>query len=302
LKGTLYVVSTPIGNVGDITERAKSTLRGADIVAAEDTRATKILLGILGIKNNTISNHKFNEKYRVEYLLTQLENGKNIALVSDAGTPCISDPGGIIVRAAVERQIAVVSVCGASSVITALSLCGFCFDTFTFYGFLPKEINGIRKLIGSARKNGAMASVFFESPKRVKKSLTVFNEEASEAELCLCNDLTKTHERIYRGTPRRILEELCENPSAEKGEYTLVADLGNVAETSIEHVQSSEAMLVDHIVKNGCTIKEAVNALAETNKSSISKKEFYKAALNLRTILTESLFRENANESENRPE
>jgi 16S rRNA (cytidine1402-2'-O)-methyltransferase len=301
LKGTLYIVATPIGNVGDITDRAKLILREADIVAAEDTRATKILLKILGIKNKTISNHKFNEKHQVEYFLSKLEKGKNIALVSDAGTPCISDPGGIIVKAAAEREIAVVSVCGASSVTTALSICGFCFDSFAFYGFLPKEINGIRKLVESVRKSGIAASVFFESPRRVKKSLEVFDKEAPEANLCLCNDLTKMHERIYRGTPRKILEELCENPSAEKGEYTLVADLGVISETPIDFSQSNEALLVDQIVKNGCSIKEAINALTETYKGSISKKEFYNASLNLRTILSESYSYGNITEKINKP-
>jgi len=288
LKGTLYVVATPIGNAGDITDRAKIILSEADIVAAEDTRTTQILFNILGIKNKTVSNHKFNEKHQVDYLLAQLEAGKNVALVSDAGTPCISDPGGIIVRAAAERDIPVIGVCGASSVITALSVCGFCFGTFSFYGFFPREINGIKKLIDAARKSGVAVSVFFESPKRIKKTIEVFADVAPQAELCLCNDLTKMYERIYRGTPGKILSELYSNPSAEKGEYTLVANLERIQEESVDGGLTCEAMLTDHIVKNGCSIKEAVSALAEKNKGSITKKDFYKAALNLKVIFSDS--------------
>ena len=278
-------MATPIGNVGDITDRAKRILSETDIVAAEDTRTTQILFKLLGIKNKIVSNHKFNEKHQVDYLLSQLDNGKNIALVSDAGTPCISDPGGLIVKAAAEREISIVGVCGASSVITALSVCGFCCGSFAFYGFLPRETKEIRKAIEAARKSCAAVSVFFESPKRVKKTMEIFAEETPGAELCLCNDLTKMYERIYRGTPEKILNELQGNPSAEKGEYTLAADLGGAPEAAAESALSYESMLVDHIIKNGSSLKEAVNALAQTYKGSIAKKDFYAAALNLRSAL-----------------
>jgi len=259
----------------------------ADIVAAEDTRTTQILFMLLGIKNKTVSNHKFNEKHQVDYLLGQLETGKNVALVSDAGTPCISDPGGVIVKAAAERGIDIIGVCGASSVITALSVCGFCFGAFAFYGFLPREEKDIRKLIETARKSGAV-SVFFESPRRVKKSMAIFAEEAPEAEICLCNDLTKMYERIYRGTPGEVLDELQSNPSAEKGEYTIVANPGKAPETVIESRPSCEAMLVDHIIRHGGSLKEAVNALALLHKGSITKKDFYAASLKLKTLFSES--------------
>ena len=285
MKGILYIVATPIGNASDITGRAKQVLSTVDIVAAEDTRTTQTLFHILDIKNKTVSNHKFNEKRQVDYLISELERGKNIALVSDAGTPCISDPGGIIVSAAAERGIHVVGVCGASSVITALSVCGFCFEIFTFYGFLPKESKEIKKLIQSVRKSSVTTSVFFDSPKRIIKSLTVFADETPDAQLCLCNDLTKKYERIYRGTPQSILDELLDNPSAHKGEYTLVANLGNLSEAVIDISQTHEAMIIDYVVKNGCSIKDAVNALAKTHKGSITKKEFYAASLNLRSLL-----------------
>ena len=292
MKGTLYIVATPIGNAGDITDRAKRILNEADIVAAEDTRTTQILFKILGIKNKTVSNHKINEKSQVDYLLSELENGKNVALVSDAGTPCIADPGGVVVKAAAQRGFGVVGVCGASSVIAALSVCGLYFDSFAFYGFLPKAAKDIKTAIINARKNGVAASVFFESPKRIKKTLQVFADETPGAELCLCNDLTKMYERIYRGTPQSILDELGGNPSAEKGEYTLVAALGRAGETGksgetiTQSTQTHEAMLVDYVIKNGCSMKEAVGALSDKHRGSIAKKDFYAASLNIRALFS----------------
>jgi len=286
MKGSLYIIATPIGNIEDITDRAKRILSEADIVAAEDTRTAQRLFNILGIKNKVISNHKFNEKHQVEFLISELEDGKNVALVSDAGTPCISDPGGVVVKAAAERGIDVIGVCGASSVITALSISGLCFGSFAFYGFLPKEINEIKRVINIARKNSTTTSVFFESPKRIKKALKIFMDETPDAELCLCNDMTKMFERIYRGNPAKILDELNSNPSAEKGEYTLVADLGSVQETTVDSRQTYEAMLIDHVVRNGSSMKEAVNELAKMHKRNAAKKDFYSAALNLKKIFS----------------
>ena len=288
MNGTLYIVATPIGNSEDITIRAKRVLAEADLVAAEDTRTAHMLFSILGIRNETVSNHNFNEKRQVDFLLSELESGKNVAIVSDAGTPCVSDPGAVIVKAAVERGINITGVCGASAVITALSICGFYFNSFSFYGFLPRNANDIKKAIEVAQLKHTAVSVFYESPKRIKKSFEVFADETPDAEFCLCNDLTKRYERVYRGAPRKILDELNSNPSAEKGEYTLVANFAKVKETVIKSELSLEAMLIDHITKNNSTAKEAVNALAKKYKGRYAKKEFYEASLNLRLMLTSS--------------
>jgi len=129
-------------------------------------------------------------------------------------------------------------------------------------------------------------SVFFESPKRIIKTLSIFADEAPETELCLCNDLTKRYERIYRGTPQSILDELLANPSAEKGEYTLVANLNGEPETVIDDHLTLEAMIIDHVVKNSCSIKDAVQTLAGIHKGQITKKEFYAASLNLRSLFS----------------
>ena len=298
MKGTLYITATPIGNMEDITARAKRILAEADIVAAEDTRTAKKLLGILGIKNKTVSNHKFNEKQQEDYLIAELEKGRNVVLVSDAGTPCIADPGAVIAGAAVQRGIAVTGVCGPSAVIAALSVCGFCFNSFAFYGFLPRTGKEQKKTMCRAADSGIDAAVFFESPKRIKKTMLFFAASTPDAEFCLCNDLTKMYERIYRGTAARILEELNANLSAEKGEYTLVINLAGTSSATAgrqpaENIQhepgtpgsaAPETMLVEHIFKTGDSPKDAVNALAEKHKNTISKKEFYAASLRLRRI------------------
>ena len=293
--GTLYVVATPIGNTEDITARARRILAEADIVAAEDTRTTQKLFTILGIQNRTISNHRFNEKSQVDFLVSELENGKNVAIVSDAGTPCISDPGGIIVKAAAERGIKITGVCGPSSVITALSVCGFCFDSFAFYGFLPKSAREIKKIIDTITHSDIKTFVLFESPKRVKKFFEILAVELPEARVCLCNDISKMFERIYRGMPKNILNELNENPSAEKGEYTIVINT-ELSHNALEMTNDSqpaeeltaEALIIDYMVKNNGTVKDAVNALHVIYGEKIPKKEFYNASIRLRSILRDA--------------
>ena len=263
--GTLYVVATPIGDIGDITERARRVLAEADVIAAEDTRAAGLLLQALGIRGNTVSYHKFNERAREGPILDELARWRDVALVSDAGVPCVSDPGAIIVRAAAENGIRVVPVCGPSAVTAALSACGFEFDAFTFYGFLPRTEKDMAKLLNTvmaARANHVLTAVFFESPKRIKKSLAVFCAVLPDAELCLCNDLTKKYERVYRGNPREVLDELSSNPSSEKGEYTLVCQLRRDGGAAARHDLSPEAAIVDCLVKRGGTLKDAIRILS----------------------------------------
>jgi 16S rRNA (cytidine1402-2'-O)-methyltransferase len=222
--GKLFVVATPIGNGGDITDRARRVLAEADIVAAEDTRTTKKLFAMLGIRNKMVSNHKFNESRQSDYLVSEMLGGRNVAIVSDAGTPCISDPGHAAVAAAVAAGIDAVCVCGASSVAAALSVSGFFFTSYAFYGFFPRDGKGAGEALRRAAGGDVPVSVFFESPKRIQKTLCAMAgaEELAGAEICLCNDLTKLHERIYRGAPQAVLDEVAGNPSSGKGEYTLV--------------------------------------------------------------------------------
>jgi len=288
MAGKLYVVATPIGNGEDITERAKRILAEADIVAAEDTRTTQKLFHMLGIQNKMVSNHKFNEKRQVDYLISELLLGKNVAIVSDAGTPCISDPGYVVVRAAAANGIDVTGICGASSVTAALSISGFPFLSFAFYGFFPRESKDIREALRQAGRGGIPVCVFFESPRRITKTLQIIAEELPASQLCLCNDLTKLYERVYRGASQNVLDELAGNPSAEKGEYTLVLHIDEEPQAAMPDAEiSRESLLIDHIVKNGGSIKTAVQALQEQFKGQIPRRELYAAALNLKKLMPE---------------
>ncbi len=279
MSGRLFVVATPIGNREDITERARRVLSEADIIAAEDTRKTQQLLNMLGIRARTVSNHKFNEEKQVEKLISELISGKNVAVVSDAGTPCISDPGGVLVEAAAKAGIPIEGVSGASAVVTALSVSGLRFVEFAFRGFLPRTDGELKEAFAAA-KNGCSTNVFFESPNRVKRSLAVLSAFEPGAKVCLCNDLTKLHERHYRGSVEEVLAELEENPNAEKGEYTLVVQFAPAVEKE-EKMLSDEALLVDKMLADGCTMKDAIAALAADGRS---KKALYAASLRLKEL------------------
>lgn len=285
MPGKLYVVATPIGNLEDISARAKRALTDADIIAAEDTRNTQKLLGLLGIAGRTVSNHKFNERGQADELVGLLLAGKNVAVVSDAGTPCISDPGWALVAASAAADIEVVGVCGPSAAVTALSVSGFGFDAFAFYGFFPRERADASRFIERIKRSHIEVSVCFESPMRVKKTLRLLADALPDAELCLCNDLTKLHERIYRGSPERVLAELEDNPQAEKGEYTLV--LRSICAEEGERAAdapSPEAILIDYAVKHGGTMRDAVSAILEARRGEFTKNELYAASLNLKNI------------------
>lgn len=287
MPGILYIVATPIGNSEDITDRAKRILREVDMIAAEDTRTTQKLLKMLEIHSKMISNHKFNERRQADTIIMELIQGKNVAIVSDAGTPCISDPGHEIVRKATEMGIEVIAVCGASAVITALSISGFSFTSFRFYGFFPRENKEIKEVLQDVLSKNISVSVFFESPKRVEKMLRILAEELPDSKICLCNDLTKLYEKIYRGAPSDVLDEIINNPFSEKGEYTLVlySTKVHLLDSSTDDTESHEAMLIDYIVKNGGTLKDAIQNLQKKYKGQISKKEFYAAALNLKQLM-----------------
>ena len=286
MSGVLYVVATPIGNMEDITDRAKRILGEVDIIAAEDTRNTIGLLRRLGINNNLVANHKFNERHQCDYLISQLLEGKNIAVVSDAGTPCISDPGSIIVDAAVKNNIQVIGVCGASAVITGISISGFSALTFAFYGFFPKTNHEIREKIEQVKENGIPVSVFYESPLRIKKTINLLCELLSDSEMCLCNDMTKMYERVYRGSPQSILEELKKNPSSEKGEYTLIIKTNVVRKivAKSDSTTSLESQIVDYMITHNATAKQAVKELSK--KNGMTKNELYAASLHLKEMFT----------------
>ena len=282
--GTLYIVATPIGNSRDITERAREILTTADIIAAEDTRRSVVLLNKLGIRGNALSaNHKFNEYGKARYFVEQLQQGKNVAVITDAGTPCISDPGNELIRAAVGAGIRVVGIPGCCAAVTALSISGFDLSTFLFYGFFPREAADRRRVLSMMRKGDTRTYAFYESPKRIMSAVEFFIEENAGIRLCLCNDMTKLHEMTFRGSPAEVREQLLRKGNYEKGEYAFIAEVcEEYMLREVEHISSPEALLVDCMVRHDCTARDAIRLLLGDENNTYSKNELYAAHLALK--------------------
>ncbi len=280
--GTLYVVATPIGNLKDMTERAIETLKKVDIILCEDTRTSLKLLNHFEIKNTLVAYHKFNEREASTKIIEHLKQGKNIALISDAGTPCISDPGYILVKLAKKENINVIGIGGISALITALSVSGLDSNKFTFQGFFPRETKDKTKLIEELKSSSINTHIFYESPKRIIKTLEYLKENLGNVNISVSKELTKLHEQNYYGTIDEVLTKLKENEKTTLGEYTFIIE----KEQKQEEKQNLtiEALLIEEIVKNDLSLKEAIDKLNK-NQSSLSKKDIYKASLNLKQIL-----------------
>lgn len=279
--GILYIVGTPIGNLGDITNRALDTLNSVDIIACEDTRTSSILLKHFGINKKTISYHKFNEKGKSNSLIDDLKSGKNIALISDAGCPCISDPGSILVSEAIKNNIEVIAIPGASATITSLMSSGMDTSTFTFYGFLDRENKKIIDSLIKIKNDSSNIAIIYESPKRIVKLLEKVSEVLDNPYICLCNDLTKKFEKKYYGKTLDVINELNNNPNSELGEYVLLIEK-NKDIIEKEDKISCESMIIDEMIKNSCTMKDAIKLVSE--KYKINKNEVYNASLNLKSL------------------
>lgn len=281
--GKLYVVATPIGNKEDITLNALDILKNVDLIACEDTRTSALLLSQYNISNRLESYHKFNESSKSDRLVEYLKEDKDIAVISDAGTPTINDPGSYIVKKAIENGFEVIPICGASAVISALSISGFTISTFSFYGFIPRVNKEINDLFSSIINSDTELFVLYESPKRIKKSLELISEGLGNPEICVCNDLTKKYQRIYRGTSKEVLKELIDNPNSEKGEYVLIIKKIKEKSNIMNEEITLEARLVNEMVKNNCTLKDAIKEVSK--KSDFNKNEVYNASLNLKKII-----------------
>lgn len=219
----LYLVATPIGNLGDITLRAIEVLRGVDLVAAEDTRHSLHLLRHHGIEKPLVSYHEHNEAKRTAELLVQLQAGKSVAVITDAGMPGISDPGHRLLRACIQNGIPYTVLPGPSAVLTALIGSGFPADQFLFAGFLPNKSGGrLREVLASGTRE--VTTVFFESPHRLLKTLEVFKEHFPERQLCVARELTKHFEEFRIGTATEQVEHFSKHPP--KGEIVLVVHAG----------------------------------------------------------------------------
>ena len=221
MPGTLYLVSTPIGNLEDLTFRAHRTLQDVSVIAAEDTRHTQKLCRHYKIHTPLTSYHDFNKEEKTPVLLELLKKETSIALVSDAGTPLISDPGYYLVTRAIAADVRVVPVPGPSSVIAALSVAGLPTDAFTFIGFLPKKAGARTRLLESLQED-AKTLILFETPHRLKTTLAAIKDVFGNRRIAIGRELTKAHEEIIRGTAQDIL---LANPSrAFKGEMTLLIE------------------------------------------------------------------------------
>lgn len=219
--GKLVLVPTPIGNLGDITFRAVSVLKDADIILAEDTRVSSRLLQHLKIDKKLWAHHKFNEHKTVGSLVSKIQEGNTIALISDAGTPGISDPGFLLVRACVENEVEVECLPGPTALIPALAVSGLPTDKFVFEGFLPQKKGRQKRLTQLADEERTI--VFYESPFRLVKALTQFAEFlGSDRQCCVCRELSKMFEEVKRGTVTELLQYYTTHPP--KGEIVIVVE------------------------------------------------------------------------------
>lgn len=286
--GCLYIVATPIGNSADLSPRGRKILEEADLIAAEDTRRSMVLLNKLEIRNRLVSNHKFNEHGKANWFVEQMQAGKNVAVITDAGTPCISDPGNELIRAAVAADIRIVGIPGCCAAVNALAVSGFDLSSFAFLGFFPRENAERVRLLDLMRQDRSTRTfALYESPKRIMSFVDFMIEAEARCSLCLMNDMTKLHEMSFRGTPAAVKEQLLAKGNYEKGEYAIVLELDeDYRYQKQEHLVSPEAMLVDAMV-GGRDVKTAIAAVLEDRNNSYSKNELKAAALRLKRLFGE---------------
>jgi 16S rRNA (cytidine1402-2'-O)-methyltransferase len=275
MPGTLYVVSTPIGNLDDITGRAVETLRAVGRIACEDTRHTAKLLKHLGIKRPTISYHEHNEDARATELIAELEQGVDIALVSDAGTPLISDPGYRLVQRAVEHGIRVVPIPGPSAILAALAVSGLATDEFRFCGFLPAKESARRKRL-RALKNETGTLVLFEAPHRLMTTLDAIERELGDRPTVIAREITKLHEEILRGRLSELRSQLGGRP-AIKGEITLIV---GKAPPEAEPSEATDLIAeLRELERSGMSRMDAIKEVARRHK--MPKREIYRIVVEL---------------------
>jgi len=271
-KGTLFLVGTPIGNLGDMSHRAIETLAAVDLVACEDTRHTRVLLDRFGVAAKVTSLPAFDEKHRAAGLVDRLSAGEDVAIVTDAGMPGISDPGSEVVRLAVEAGVRVVPIPGASAPLAALAASGLPTERFTFVGFLPRKGGGRRKALEELR-TAIGTLLLFESPRRLHETLLDLRDALGDRRACVARELTKLHEELARGT----LSELAEHFSGEVlGEITVVVEGGA---PPAEDAGASLDDLLRARLAAGATVKDASREVAEA--LGLPRKDVYRRALEL---------------------
>ena len=273
LKPGLYCVATPIGNLGDITFRALETIKNSDLILCEDTRVSKKLLSKFKIHKKLISHHKFNESKNLNFILEILENKKIVSIISDAGTPAISDPGRILINKCIEKKINIYSVPGPSAVSAAISVSGFS-DKYLFCGFLPEKKNELNNLFISFSKID-YSIVFFISPKKINKIIDLIKKHFFNRNILICREITKFHEEYVRTS----VKNLSQTSISAKGEVTVViSDEGNLKKNFIK-LEESDKKKISSLIKK-MTIKNIVNEINKNKK--ISKKLIYDYCLKIK--------------------
>ncbi|MGB1412419.1 MAG: 16S rRNA (cytidine(1402)-2'-O)-methyltransferase [Candidatus Pseudothioglobus sp.] len=276
MSGILYIVATPIGNLSDITMRAVEILKKVDAVLAEDTRHTKKLFDHYEIDSPLVAFHEHNENEKVDYILAQIGSGKSLALVSDAGTPLISDPGYNLVLEAKKNGISVVPIPGPSALIAALSSSGIESNNFTFFGFLPSKQSARLRLL-KTKKNLNETIIFYESPKRILAALMDMLEVFGEKrQVCLAKEITKSFETILNDNLVNLIEYLTSDSSHQKGEFVIIISPVNKVDLDEAQVQ------LEKILPILCAEMGASQAAKLAAKiTGIDKKHCYKRAINL---------------------
>lgn len=275
MSGKLYLIATPIGNLEDITYRAVKTLKEVDIIAAEDTRHSLKLLNYLEISKPMISYHRHNEDTKTKELINMLKQGKDIGLITDAGTPGISDPGEEVVKAAVKENLQVIPIPGACALINALIASGLNTKEFAFYGFLPldKKLRE-EKFADIKRQNKTI--IFYEAPHRLIKTLQELNKRFGNIEIVIAKELTKIHESYIRGKIQDILSEI----SNVKGEYIILFEVHAKTDKQIEIEEVNRLPLEEqynYYIELGLSKKDTIKKIAKNNK--VQKDEIYKKFL-----------------------
>jgi len=280
MAGEIYLVATPIGNLEDITIRALNTLKSADVIAAEDTRHTLGLLNHFEIKKPLISYHEHNQRESGEKIIQMAHEGKNIALVTDAGTPGISDPGEGIVKLAIENGIKVYLVPGAAALIYGLVVSGLATSRFVFEGFLPTD-NKSRKERFSSLENEERTIIFYEAPHKLQKTLGDLYEAFGNRKIALCRELTKKHEEIIRCTLSEAIDEFKDKKPL--GEFVLVMEGKDKQEAERERLEKFEELPIEQhirmLMEKGLTKKDAIKEVARERK--LPKAEVYKHSLDI---------------------
>lgn len=271
MAGTLFVVATPIGNLEDITARALRVLREVSLIAAEDTRRTSHLLAHYGIRTPTTSLHEHNERQKSPSLINRLADGESIAVVSDAGTPTLSDPGMYLIRSAIEAGVRVEAVPGPSALTTALSASGIDATTFTFLGFPPTRAKARSAWFERLRRVGGTV-VFYESPHRLRPTLEDLRRTTGNVSVVLGRELTKAHEELVRGQIDMVIQSLTE----PRGEFVVIAEIGESTESGTAETPDASQIAQEfvHLTKSlGFSRRQAISSLSR--KYALAARDVY---------------------------